>query len=417
MRVLWITNTIFPDASKALNLHIPVIGGWMHSGAISLLETNKGIELAVASLYNGNELKILFLNGITYFLIPDNNIRNEYNIELETHWQSVKKQFSPDIVHIHGTEYPHGLAFVRSCGNSNVVVSIQGLVSVYERYYFAGIKHSEIFKNITLRDLIRNDTLWQQKNEMIKRGKYEKDLIRSTLHIIGRTAWDKAHAWAINPNLSYHFCNETLRKEFYMHQWKIDACEKYSIFISQAQFPIKGLHQIIKALPVILRHFPDTKVYIAGNDFISNKGLRLSGFGKIISALMKKYNVSDKLIFTGTLTEKEMCDKYLRCHVFISPSSIENSSNSIGEAQLLGTPCVSSFVGGNSDLITDNQTGLIYRFEEIEMLAASVCKIFGDDNFAVKLSEQSKAAAAIRHDRQSNANKLSEIYQDMYSRI
>jgi glycosyltransferase involved in cell wall biosynthesis len=410
MNVLWITNTLFPDICEEINIQTPVVGGWMFAGAQALLYANAHIKLAVAALYDGDDLKEVTLNEITYFLVPASN-----STTLQNYWKDVKSSFAPDVVHIHGTEYPHGLAYNNACGNSNVVVSIQGLVSIYERYYYGGIKVVELLSNTTLRDYLRLDTVFSQRRKMAKRGLLEKIMIQSVNHVIGRTSWDKAHCWAANSHANYHFCNETLRNEFYQHSWHIDNCEKQSIFLSQAHYPIKGLQQVIKALPIILKHFPDTKVYVAGNDFITKRGWRLNGFGKYLHALMAVHGVADKVHFTGVLSEKDMCKKYLSSHVFVCPSSIENSPNSIGEAQLLGVPCVAAYVGGIADMITDGETGLLYRFEEVEMLAQSVCQIFLDDMLAFRLSESSKRVAAIRHDKLINSKSLNEIYEAIYS--
>lgn len=57
---------------------------------------------------------------------------------------------------------------------------------------------------------------------------------------------------------------------FMKKKWDYKQCHKYTIFLSQGQYPIKGLHQMVKALPLILRDYPDTKVYVAGNDFFSD---------------------------------------------------------------------------------------------------------------------------------------------------
>ncbi len=403
MKVLWITNTLFPDVCKELKIPSPVVGGWMYAGAKSMLEENENIQLGVAALYNGQDLKVMCLSGITYFLVP--------NKELEKYWCLVKENFLPDIVHLHGTEYPHGLAYVEACGNDGVVVSIQGLVSIYERYYFGGIAEKTLKKMITLRDRIRFDGIFTQQKNMRLRGLKEKLLIQSVNHIIGRTNWDKAHAWAINPNIKYHFCNETLRESFYNNKWSLNTCQKHTIFLSQAHYPIKGLQQMIKALPLILRHYPDTKVYIAGNNFIANKAWRLNGFGKYISSLMEQNGLKEKIIFTGVLSEVEMCQKYLKTHVFVCPSSIENSPNSVGEAQLLGVPCVASYVGGTPDMITHGETGFLYRFEEYEMLAKAVCEIFSNNDLADKLSFNGNKIAVLRHNRKINAQRLNSIYQ------
>ena len=417
MKVLWITNTLFPAACEKLNMPTPVVGGWMYSSAEHLLRMNNNIELGVAALYNGKELKSFSTGGIKYYLIPEPPKRHLYDKKLEDYWKQVKEEFSPEVVHLYGSEYPHGLAYVNACGNANVVVYIQGMVSVYERYYFGAIEEKVLRKNITLRDRIRNDSLFQQRKNMQKRANLERELIQKVNYIIGRTGWDKSHSWAINPKAEYHYCGDTLRSVFYQHEWSFEHCEKHSIFLSQGHYPIKGLHQMIKALPLILREFPDTTVYVAGNDFFSGvKKWKLNGFGKYISRLIGKYNLAKNIVFTGILSDKEMSSRYLKSNVFVCPSSIENSPNSVGEAQLLGVPCVASNVGGTSDLVTHGETGLLYRFEEVEMLAHSVVRIFKDTEFADRLSKNEKEIALPRYSQEGNAKTLYSIYDHICKR-
>lgn len=413
MKILWITNTLFPDVCKHLDIPTPVVGGWMFAGAKSLINSNLDVKLAIATLYKGREFQQINLDGISYFLIPESKNKSKINYKLEKNWKSVQKEFMPDIIHIHGSEYPHGLAYVQACGNKNVVLSLQGLISAIEKYYFGGVSKTKLFKYITIRDIIRNDTIFSQRKKMIKRGRLEKTIINSIEHIIGRTKWDNAHSWAINPDAKYHFCNESLRENFHGNSWNLGDCEKYSIFLSQAYYPLKGLQQIVKALPLIIKQFPDVKVYVAGNDFITNKGWRINGFGKYIKFLIKENNVEKHILFTGLLNPDDMKNRYLRSHVFVCPSAIENSSNSIGEAQLLGVPCVASYVGGIADMITDHETGLLYRFEETEMLAKSVCSIFETDKLTLRISAAGKKAAEKRHNNKVNSNRLISIYKEI----
>ena len=413
MKILWITNTLFPDICIELGISVPFIGGWMHSGAKALLNENSEIKLALATLYKGKELRSIYLNGITYFLLPNKLNNRKYESALESYWRTINSQFKPDIVHLHGSECPGGLAFIKACGNRNVVVSLQGLVSVYEKYYYGGISRYTLLKNVTLRDLVRLDTIFLQHSNIHKRGLWEKEILQSVYHVIGRTLWDKIHTWALNPSANYHFCNETLRESFYAGNWEIEKCERYSIFLSQANYPIKGLHKMIEALPLIIRHFPSVKVYVAGNDFITNRRWKLSGYGKYITSQIGKYRLKDIIIFTGNLSEKDMYERYLNSHVFVCPSSIENSSNSVGEAQLLGVPCVASYVGGMSNLISHRKTGILYRFEEIEMLANGVCEIFYNDTLAIELSKKGKEEALFRHNGKINAQQLCSIYESI----
>ncbi len=412
MKVLWITNTLFPEICKSLNIPKPVGGGWMYASARSLLKEFGEIQLGVASVYAGNKLQVKEIGGVAYYLLPSSS-RKHYSSGLEEFWREVESLFQPDIVHIHGSEYPHGLAYVNGVGSQNVVVSIQGLISICERYYFAGIPTNLLLKNMTLRDCVRRDTIFKQRRGMRQRGNFEKLLLSKVKNVIGRTSWDRTQVWGINPNAKYHFCNETLREEFYGHSWDYSNCEPYRIFLSQAHYPLKGLHQLIRALPLVLREFPNTTVYVAGNNFTNVENWRLSGYGKYIRSLLKKYNLTDLFVFTGILTAAEMRQQYLKSNVFVCPSSIENSPNSVGEAQLLGVPCVASYVGGTPDMIKHETSGLLYRFEETEMLAKGLCRIFKDPDWAKRLGVKGQKKAMERHNQHYNTKALHSIYSEL----
>ena len=406
MKILWITNSPFPEAFEELNIQGPVNEGWIHSSATSLLSINENLFLSVVSFYKGNVIKRIAKNGIVHFLIPQNGVNKDHIDDFKL----IYYQLLPDVVHFHGTEYPNVLSFLKICNMEKVVISIQGLVSVIEKFYFGGISHIKLLSKITLRDISRIDTLFSQKWNMRQRGVFERSVIMQVKYVIGRTNWDRSHIWAINPSINYFSCNETLRPSFYKNQWTLKNCERHRIFLSQAHYPLKGLHKMIEAMPLILRSYPDTVVYVAGNNFFTNRGLRLHGFGNFINSMIRKNNLTKNIIFTGVLSEEEMCSQYLKSHVFISPSAIENSPNSVGEAQLVGTPCVASYVGGTSDMVIHEKTGLLYRYEETEMLAYLICRLFSDDNLANSLSESGKMEASVRHNASINATQLLNIY-------
>jgi glycosyltransferase involved in cell wall biosynthesis len=412
MKILWITNAPFPEISGKFQLK-EVVKGWVNSSAVELVENYKNIRLAVVSMYSGNEFKIVNSENNSYYLIPQKSLFNKTTRNIDFYWKEIHSHFNADVVHIHGTEYPHAYSYVKKYGSKNIVVSIQGLVSVIERYYFGGIIKTELLKTVTLWDFIRGNTIFAQHRDFQKRSIAETKLLQDVSHTIGRTTWDRCHALTINPNINYHFCNETLRPSFYKKNWDINQCNRYSIFISQAYYPIKGFHQLIKALPIVLKSFPKTKVFVAGNNLFTDRGLKRNGYGCYITKIIKRNQLTDKIHFLGILNEKKLSEHLCQSHIFVSPSAIENSSNSIGEAQIMGVPCVASYAGGTPDLIEHNKTGLLYRFEETEMLAANICKIFSDNEFARKLSNKSKVAANIRHDKKTNAESLYKIYNSI----
>lgn len=412
MNVLWITNILLPEARSLLDgqKDLKSSGGWILGAASGLIE-NPNTCLSIATVSNlVSELKVLRGENIVYYVLPLGRGNVRYNREYESLWLQVRDMVKPDIVHLHGSEFTHGLAYVNACGTDNVVLSIQGLRSVLEDYYFQGLSKWEVLKNTTIHDIIKCDGLIAGYHENKELSKTEVELIQKVKHIIGRTSWDKAHTWAINPKATYYFCNETLRPEFYSGElWSYDRCQKHAIFLSQAANPIKGLHQLLKAMPIILQHFPDTQVRIAGYDIIRNnikcRSLRVSGYGKILGKYIERYHLQKHITFTGNLNADEMKREYLNANVFVMPSSIENSPNSLGEAQILGAPHVASYVGGACDMMVGNEENL-YRFDDYTMLAEKVCRIFENKDKQVNMSD----SAVMRHNPEINTKQLLTIY-------
>lgn len=407
---------MFPAPSKALNLPAPVVGGWMY-GLAGQVAAQTDVHLAVATTCTASELKSYDIENIRYYLLPSKS-KTIYQKSLELLWQQVCGDFKPDVVHIHGTEYLHGLACMRSCSFLKYVVSIQGIVGIYARYYLGGMSLLKIMKNVTFRDIIRRDTLFQGKRRFRLRGQLEKEYMVRSSHVIGRTSWDYTHAKIMNPEIRYHFCNESLRDVFYeVEKWDVKNKTDFTIFCSQAGYPIKGLHQVLKAVALLKEDFPNIRIRVAGYDITSNRTLieklRLTGYGKYIRGLINARGLEDKVYFTGPLNETQMANEYKNAHVFVCPSSIENSANSVGEAQILGTPTIASYVGGLPDMVTHSQTGLLYRFEEVEMLAENIRRVFTDDQLAMYLSSNAIAAAQLRHDRKANLERTLEIYREV----
>jgi glycosyltransferase involved in cell wall biosynthesis len=413
MRILWIVNSVLPAPSKELGLSVPVNEGWI-LGVLENLKLDKGITLAISTAFSIDSVWHRNIEDIDYYLLPSKN-KLQYDPHLERYWKQVVDEFKPDAIHIQGTEFSHGLACMRALPDQKYIISIQGLVSVCSRYYYSGISFRNILRNTTFRDLIRFDTMFQAKNKFVKRGVLEKDYLKRAQNFIGRTNWDYIHTKSINPKGTYHFGNETLRNAFYTaEKWTQNNCIPHTIFLSQGGYPIKGLHMVIEAAAMLVKEFPNLKIKIAGSNIIKSDSffdkIKLNGYGKFLKRLIKKGKLEENIVFLGILDEKKMIQQYLDSNIFVCPSSIENSCNSIGEAQLLGVPVIASYVGGNPELVADGVSGLVYRFEEVEMLAEKIRMIFNDEGLAVNLSLNGIKAAAKRHNGEVNIQQLKNIY-------
>lgn len=346
-----------------------------------------------------------------------------YEEKTEKRLREIMECFKPDLIHCFGTEYPHTLAAVRAFGRKErTLIGIQGLCSIYAGHFRADLP-DRVWKRITFRDWIKKDDLRRQHEKYVQRGVFEIEAVQRAGHVTGRTGWDKKYTGEWNPGAAYHFMNETLRSNFYDGRWEEGNCRKYSVFLSQGDYPIKGLHYMLRAMPEILRDYPKTEIFVAGNSIIKSaaerginglKGkLKLESYGKYILQLMKETGTLSKVHFLGRLNAQQMKEQYLASHVFVCPSSIENSPNSVGEAMLLGMPVVCAEVGGVADILKDGVEGLLYPAGDVNRLAEAVKMVFAGGERVQAYREAARVHAKNTHDPQKNYERLVEIYTEI----
>lgn len=414
-KILWVTNILFPEAVGLLTGKPSVVngsGGWLDSSARSIISEGEIQLVVVAPSSLVRTLTKVDGKKIVYYALPCRNERKYYS-EFEKIWRQIVDVEKPDIIHIHGTEFSHGLALLRAKIQVPTVLSIQGLSEEIGYHFLDGMSYKDVLLNLSISGLFLAGSPFKQKRKYIKHGlTVEREMIESVQHIIGRTSFDQSHILMINPNAVYHKCNESLRDAFYEEKiWSYQSCQKHTIFLSQSSYSIKGFHQVLKAMPLILAHYPDTIIRVAGTDILSSRTLKQkcmrSSYANYINRLIHKLGVKDKVCFTGPLDAARMRDEYLKCNVFVSPSSIENSPNSLGEAQILGVPCIGSYVGGTPDMIPNPEAGYLYRYSDIIMLASMVCKVFSSEWDSTK----ERQIATVRHNREKNLRDLLSIYR------
>ena len=403
---MWLCNTPLPDIQSELGVKV-YSEGWL-TGISNQLRKRHDIEMHY--VFPQSLRKPIFKkekNGI-FFWGFYNNTPNEYDCSTErkSYIARIVNEIKPDIIHIFGTELAHSLECMQVVSNkSKIVISIQGLVSELAKVY---TKKIPIYEQI-IHSFDSNGIL-EQKYKFYRRGINEKRLLEQAVNVIGRTAWDKRCVKRIHPGCKYYYCSETLREPFYEGTWRINSIRRYSIYISQASYPIKGIHIFVEALNKILQKYPETVVYIAGDKaFLQGD----HSYGKYVSKLINKYDLKNHLKFLGSLSAEKVKEKLLSVHIAVMPSLLENSPNSIGEAMMLGTPVVAADVGGIPSLVRNQKESLLYSGYSATDLAKCIEYIFDHDTVAEKLSENGRKRAIKLYDRDANMKQLMRIYEKM----
>ena len=426
MRVLWVCNIMLPVIAQALGEEYSVREGWL-SGILGRLleEKNTAAELELGICFpwqseQADDTQYLELGSrkvVCYGFREDLTAPENYDPRLEERFARILAEFQPDLVHIFGTEFGHAYACAKVWNRpERTLLGIQGLCSSVAENYYADLPDA-VVNSVTLRDLLRKDSIRQQQEKFRMRAEREEMTIRLAGHITGRTEFDKKVSLQKNPKARYHFMNETMRSGFYEGSWSLENCNRQEIFISQGDYPLKGFHYLLEAMPIILKEAPQARIKVAGNSILGTGGvksmLKLPAYGKYLRSLIRKYGLEGRIQVLGRMQEEQMKQEYLSCHVFVCPSAVENSPNSVAEAQLLGVPVAASQAGGIPSVVEHEKSGLLFEKGKADQLAEAILRIMKEDDFARKLSASEQKLAAKKYDGDANYSRLLEIYEDI----
>lgn len=416
MKILWIVNVELPDIAsefgRAANTE-----GWLNVMSVQLVEQSD-VQLHIACRCREGDYHKYGKNGIYYY---------SFFKSTDKRLEEIFSDVQPDLVHIWGTEFEH--SYIATCilerlhMTGRTIISIQGLVSIIGEYHYTTSLPAKVIYGRTLAEFLFRrvyTNISDGQREMVRQGDLEQATLQKNVYCIGRTDFDYACIRQINPHITYFHCFETLRDGFYKRRWRLERCKKHTIFFGQSYYPVKGVHIFIKAVAIIKEKYPDIKVKIVGKDIfekISVKDRLVNrSYPRYLRELINRHELRTCIEWLGQQTEEEMIEQYCSSNVFVSSSLIENSSNSIGEAMLLGMPIVASDVGGIKSLMEHHKEGILYQETAPYMLADGVIRIFENDEWACQLGENAHQRASIIHDRDNNLKKLLEIYKTVAKR-
>lgn len=416
MKVLWTVNLIPAEVSVKLGMTAEVLGGWVESMA-EQLRKNSDIELGIVCKCENDISFVETINGITYFSLyytPSTSLA-----ELEEKCDKIVSDFKPDIINIEGTEFLHARAMQLTAKKHGIpaVVSLQGILNGQYAYQCGQLQIDDMMFSKSLTEVFAAWIMHLRKTKWYKpRMKSEKEIIENADFILGRTTWDRAHSYAINPNAKYYPCSRVLRAPFYEEKWSIEKTERHSIYVGNGYHALKGLHFVVMALPYLVREYPDVKVYVAGYKPYAENDKRSfikKGYAAYLKKLIFDLGVQNHIEFTGPLKARQVAEKLSKVNAYVLCSAVENSPNTLGEAMMVGTPCVAAYVGGVADMADDGKEALFFRNDDPKLLAWNLKRVFDDDALALSLSEAGKKRAIITHDPESNAQMLIDAYTDI----
>lgn len=417
MRILWVVNFVFPDVADQLGIPKNLSGGWLLDLSKQIAAMSD-INLTIVSMYQGKELKEYNINNIQYFCIPGGGKKARmYSRSLVKYWKEIDDIVTPDVVHLHGTEFTHGEVYLDNFPDRKFLLTVQGMLGPISREATAGIPLSVQLFCHTFRELTHFNGMQQVKWLFKKNSKHEEQIIKKVDYVTGRTFWDEQLVKRINPQAKYFRCFFNLREEFYQaEKWKLESVERNTIYAgTAAQLSYKGGHIVVRAFKEVLKQIPDARLVLLLKLDENGNPIPQNGYQKYILKLIDKLNIRKSISFMPAQNAAGVIKMMQKSNCMVVGSSMENASSTLREGMHIGIPCIASFRGGMTYLIDDGVNGYFYDFPEYEYLAGRICQVLRNDDLSRMLSDNAIKKAEIWHDRHTNRNDYINIYRDIFS--
>lgn len=169
--------------------------------------------------------------------------------------------------------------------------------------------------------------------------------------------------------------------------------------------PRKAQDVVIRAMPEILKRFPEAVYLLVGLPAAWNE----------FSALARELGVADRVISFGVASDGELAAFYRLCDLFIlnSRTTPEGSCEGFGmvlvEAALAGRPVIATRGCGAEEAVAEGVTGLLVRPDDPQETAQAAIRILSGPDLAKRLGESGRIRALREFTWERSAHEVREV--------
>lgn len=415
MKVLWLCNQPLPAMCTHLGVESNYGGSWMVALSGELAK-QPDLELTVISTRRkiAGRAKHREPNGVTHVVLPELLGRSEGILRRQELREQVSRvwpalaaesalqacaaeiaQLRPDVIHVFGTERFWGK--IATLTSVPCVVHVQGILTAYQKFWWFQMPWWE---------RLFHPEMWIKWLQFSAAAMKEREIYLINRRFFGRTDWDREELRKLNPWAAYLFMHEAIRPAFFAKRWLLAACRRRRLFSTSSPFLWKGGRMLIRAFAAVRRRHSDAELRVAGVD-------ARHPIGRQLIRLARRLGVSDALRLLGQQSAESIVAEMQRSHVFFLASAIENSPNSLFEAQAVGMPVVATSAGGVPSYVADGRTGLLCPVGDHEAMAAQAERLFADDALTERISLAAREQARGFHHPELVAREQVRCYREL----
>ncbi|HVU06279.1 MAG TPA: glycosyltransferase family 4 protein [Candidatus Paceibacterota bacterium] len=144
--------------------------------------------------------------------------------------------------------------------------------------------------------------------------------------------------------------------------------------------PWKGIKEVIEAMPDVIAAHPDAKLLVIGD----------GPDGESLKKRATELAVADRVAFTGRLDQRTMFEYVKASDLFVLNTAYEGFSHQILETMALGTPVITTAVGGNVEIIRNAENGILIAPGALQSLKEAIIGLLGNIKGADGLARKAK---------------------------
>jgi glycosyltransferase involved in cell wall biosynthesis len=167
--------------------------------------------------------------------------------------------------------------------------------------------------------------------------------------------------------------------------------------------PEKGQADFIMASRIVLERHQDARFLLVGT---GDEKPRLE-------ALVQNCGLNGKVVFLGY--RPEMVPIYNSLDLVVQNSFTEGMPNVVLEALAMEVPVIATDVGGTSEAIIHDNTGILVKPGKPEEIAGLILKYINDKSEFMRMAERGKISVSMKFCMNERTRKLSELYDFVYS--
>jgi glycosyltransferase involved in cell wall biosynthesis len=169
-------------------------------------------------------------------------------------------------------------------------------------------------------------------------------------------------------------------------------------------YPVKGHRFLIAAVPAIVEACPKARFLLIGRGDEENR----------LKDQVKSLGVERHVSFLGL---RQDISKLLSImDIFVLPSLSEGLSVATLEAMASALPVVATRVGGNPELIVNEETGMLVPSQDSEALAKAVSALLRDGTRARLFGQSGRARVEQRFHMDMMVNEYRNLYEECLRR-